>query len=58
MAKVEYPKVVYRPGESRTVKNAEEHLALGKGWSESPVAEPASEVKPEVEKPKRKGLLG
>lgn len=41
--KAEYPKWVYKGDKSALVKDAEEHAALGKGWSESPA--PAAPVK-------------
>jgi hypothetical protein len=39
MAKVEYPKMLYKGGETIIVKSEDEHAALGDGWNESPIAE-------------------
>lgn len=67
MEKQEYPKMIYKGGESKIVKDADEHKAAGKGWGESPNAEveeeesdgeqteEAADAKPAG---KKKGLFG
>lgn len=66
--KVEYPKMIYKNGESMIVKDADEHQAAGDGWGESPVVEEQADesensddasVEGSNPKPKKKkGLFG
>lgn len=36
MEKIEYPKVIYKSGESKVVRSKEEHDEHGEDWKESP----------------------